>query len=163
MSQTVDEQQRAQEQADAMWSGDRASHGLGIAISDVAPGRSTARMTVRADMLNGHGMCHGGYLFLLADTAFAFACNTRGASVVAAGADVTFLAPVADGDVLVAEAVERVVRGRSGLYDVTVRRGGEPVLEFRGRSRSLPAPLPASAPGGAPSNDLPSSDGADRA
>ena len=89
-------------------------------------------------MLNGHGICHGGYLFLLADSAFAFACNTRGLPVVAQGADVAFLAPVHEGDELVATAVERVLQGRSGLYDVTVRRGEQVVLEMRGRSRALP-------------------------
>ena len=136
-------QQRAERQADEMWADDAASRALGIRISDVAPGRATARMTVRADMVNGHGICHGGYLFLLADSAFAFSCNTRGLPVVAAGADVTFLAPVHEGDELVATAVERSLRGRSGLYDVTVSRGGEPVLEFRGRSRALPPPRPA--------------------
>ena len=104
-------------------------------------------MRVTAAQVNGHGICHGGYLFLLADTAFAFACNTHGLPTVAAGADVTFLAPVREGDELVAEAVERALRGRSGLYDVTVRRDGEVVVEFRGRSRSLP---PAAAPPGAP-------------
>ena len=122
-----------------MHAADDASRSLGIEIRDVAPGRASAHMRVRPDMLNGHGICHGGYLFLLADTAFAFACNTHGPSVVASGADVDFLAPVREGDELVAEAVERVRRGRSGLYDVTVRRGAEPVLEFRGRSRVLAA------------------------
>jgi acyl-CoA thioesterase len=134
----VQEQQVAEDQVAALLAGDRATHGLGITVSGISPGRATATMTVTAAQLNGHGTCHGGYLFLLADSAFAFACNTRGASAVAAGADVTFLAPVGEGDVLVAEAVERVVRGRSGLYDVTVRRGDEPVLEFRGRSRTVP-------------------------
>ena len=134
----VQQQQVAEDQVAALLEGDAATHGLGITVSGVAPGRATATMTVTASQLNGHGTCHGGYLFLLADSAFAFACNTRGAAAVAAGADVTFLAPVAEGDVLVAEAVERVVRGRSGLYDVTVRRGDEPVLEFRGRSRTVP-------------------------
>jgi acyl-CoA thioesterase len=132
-------QQRAEQQAASMYAADTCSQGLGIGISDVAPGRATARMRVTPAMLNGHGIAHGGFLFLLADTAFAFACNTHGPSVVASGADVTFLAPVAEGDELVAEAVERVLRGRSGLYDVTVRRDGEPVLEFRGRSRALPS------------------------
>ena len=135
----ADEHDLAQRSADRMWAGDTASRELGIRLTDVGPGRATARLRVTAAMLNGHGTCHGGYLFLLADTAFAFACNTRGAPTVAAGADVTFLAPVREDDELVAEAVERVVRGRSGLYDVTVRRGEETVLEFRGRSRSLPA------------------------
>ena len=132
-------QQRAERQADAMAADDAASRALGIRVSDVAPGRATARMTVRADMVNGHGTCHGGYLFLLADSAFAFACNTHGPRVVAAGADVSFLAPAHVGDELVATAVERSLRGRSGLYDVTVRRGDEVVLELRGRSRALPA------------------------
>jgi acyl-CoA thioesterase len=130
-------QTRAEEQAAAMYAADRASQQLGIQVRDVGPGRATATMPVTDDMVNGHGICHGGYVFLLADTAFAFACNTHGASVVAAGADVTFLAPVRAGDELTAEGVERVLRGRSGLYDVTVRRGTEVVAEFRGRSRSL--------------------------
>ena len=129
---------RAQRQAEQMWQADSASRGLGIALGPVSPGLATASMTVRPDMVNGHGICHGGYLFLLADTAFAFACNTHGPPVVAAGADVTFLAPAREGDQLVATAVERVRAGRSGLYDVTVRRGEDVVLEFRGRSRVVP-------------------------
>jgi len=128
-------QQRAEQQAAQLYALDSASRALGITIGDVGPGRARAAMRVRPDMVNGHGLCHGGYLFLLADTAFAFACNTYGAPVVASGADVTFLAPVHEGDELVAEAVERARRGRSGLYDITVRRGEEPVVEFRGRSR----------------------------
>src|SRR3954471_3212891 len=131
------EQSRAEQQAAAMYAADVASQALGIQVSDVAVGRATASMRVTDAMVNGHGICHGGYVFLLADTAFAFACNTHGSAVVAAGADVTFLSPVRAGDELVAEGAERVVRGRSGLYDVTVRRGGEVVAEFRGRSRSL--------------------------
>jgi acyl-CoA thioesterase len=142
--QPVDEtpQTRAQQQAERMWSGDRASRGLGIELGPVGPGSASAAMVVRPDMVNGHGICHGGYLFLLADTAFAFACNTRGLPVVAAGADVTFLAPVREGDELVATAVERALAGRSGLYDVTVRRGDDVVLEFRGRSRAVPTRTP---------------------
>ncbi len=120
-----------------MWAADTASRSAGVRIGDVAPGRATATMRVTSTMVNGHGICHGGYLFFLADTAFAFACNTHGHPVVATGADITFLAPVREGDDLVAVAVERVVRGRSGLYDVTVTRAGEPVVEFRGRSRAL--------------------------
>ncbi len=123
-----------------MYTADLASRGLGIRISDVVPGGARATMRVTPSMVNGHGICHGGYLFLLADTAFAFACNTHGRDVVASGADVAFLAPVREGDALVATAVERVVRGRSGIYDVTVSRAGEPVLEFRGRSRVVPGP-----------------------
>ena len=130
-------QTQAEEQAAAMYAADVASQSLGIRVRDVAPGRATATMLITDTMVNGHGICHGGYVFLLADTAFAFACNTHGAAVVAAGADVTFLAPVRAGDELVAEGVERVVRGRSGLYDVTVRSGDTIVAEFRGRSRTL--------------------------
>ena len=139
-------QAQAERQAQAMYAEDRASQGLGIAITDVAPGRATATLLVTAAMVNGHGTCHGGYLFLLADTAFAFACNTHGDPAVAAGADVTFLAAVHEGEHLVAEAVERVVHGRSGLYDVTVRRDGQPVVEFRGRSRTLSGRRPTSPP-----------------
>lgn len=128
---------RAREQADALYARDPATRGLGITIAGVGPGRATASMTVLASMVNGHRTCHGGYLFLLADAAFAFACNTYGDPVVAAGADITFLGPAREGDELVAEAVERAVRGRSGLTDVTVRRGDEVLAEFRGRSRTL--------------------------
>ena len=130
-------QDLAEQQAQQMYAADVASQSLGIAVRDIAPGRATATMTVTDAMVNGHGICHGGYVFLLADTAFAFACNTHGPAVVAAGADVSVLAPVRAGDELTAEGVERAVRGRSGLYDVTVRRGTEVVAEFRGRSRAL--------------------------
>lgn len=126
----------ARQQAAELNAADGSLRPLGIDISAVAVGRATATMTVTAPMLQGHGSCHGGYLFLLADSAFAFACNTRGAAAVAAGADIEFLAPAQLGDLLVATAVERVVRGRTGLYDVTVRRGDEVLAEFRGRSRS---------------------------
>ena len=139
MEQTADPQQRAEQQAAQMYASDTASRSLGIEVCAVAPGRATVTMTVGAAMVNGHGICHGGYLFLLADTAFAFSCNTHGVPVVASGADVTFLAPVREGDVLVAHGVERALRGRSGLYDVTVLRGDEAVAEFRGRSRAVPA------------------------
>jgi acyl-CoA thioesterase len=126
-----------QERAAALLAADLAAQSLGIEISSVDVGRATATMTVRREMVNGHGTCHGGYLFLLADSAFAFACNSRGPATVASGADVEFLAPVAAGEVLVAEAVEVVMRGRSGVYDVAVRRGDDVVAVFRGRSRAL--------------------------
>src|SRR5947209_14839039 len=125
-----------------MYAADAASQALGIAISDVAPGSAIASMRVRDDMTNGHGICHGGYIFTLADTAFAFACNTYDDVTVAAGADITFLEPVSNGADLIATAVELNRRGRSGLYDVTVRTDeGAVVAEFRGRSRSLGRPL----------------------
>ena len=125
---------QARQAADQMYADDLASQSLGIVISDVAPGRATATMRVTAAMVNGHGIAHGGYIFLLADTAFAFACNTYGATVARA-AEIVFVQPARDGEELVAEAHERVSFGRSGVYDVTVRRaGGDVVAEFRGHS-----------------------------
>lgn len=130
----------ARHQAAELLAVDEATRGLGITIDEVEPGRARATMTVRPDMLNGHGSCHGGYVFLLADTAFAFACNTHGSPVVAAGADIAFLAPVRAGDELVAVGVERALAGRSGIYDVTVTGpAGLVVAEFRGRSRQVAA------------------------
>jgi phenylacetic acid degradation protein PaaD len=129
--------------AAAMWESDLASRSLGIEISGVSPGRAVARLTVTDTMVNGHAIAHGGYVFLLADTAFAFACNTYGQMTVARGADITFVAPAREGDDLEAVAVERHRAGRNGIYDVTVRRreSGEVVAEFRGHSRELSARL----------------------
>jgi acyl-CoA thioesterase len=128
--------------AESMYAADRASQRLGIEVTDVSSGCATASMEVREDMANGHGICHGGYLFTLADTAFAFACNTYDDRTVAAGADISFLEPVSVGERLTARATERARRGRSGVYDVTVARSdGTTVAEFRGRSRSLGTPL----------------------
>src|SRR5579863_76295 len=124
----------------AMFAADQASLGLGMELVEVGDGTAVVRMAVRADMLNGHRIGHGGYVFLLADTAFACACNSRGPVTVAAGADISFIAPVREGEVLVARAAERVSFGRSGIYDVTVRRGDEVVAEFRGRSREVGRP-----------------------
>jgi acyl-CoA thioesterase len=123
-----------------LFNGDAASHGLGIELIAAGEGTAMTRMAVTAAMVNGHGTAHGGYVFLLADAAFAYACNSpRGPVTVASGADITFVAPAHVGDVLVAEAVERTRFGRSGLYDVTVyRAAGDDrtvVAEFRGRSR----------------------------
>jgi phenylacetic acid degradation protein PaaD len=127
--------------AEAMYAADHASRHLGITIEDVGPGRAVARMAVTETMINGHDLCHGGYLVLLADTAFAFACNTYNRRTVAQGLDVTFLRPARLGDTLVAQAGELARRGRTGIYDVTVSRltadGAEVVAEFRGRSREL--------------------------
>lgn len=120
-----------------MFDRDIASKALGIELLDAGDGQATVRMRVTGDMVNGHAMTHGGYVFTLADTAFACACNTRGPVTVAAGADITFLRPTAPGDVLTAYARERVTQGRSGIYDVTVTRDGEVVAEFRGRSREI--------------------------
>jgi acyl-CoA thioesterase len=122
-----------------MFDRDTASKSLGIELLDAGNGQATARMRVTAEMVNGHGMTHGGFVFLLADTAFACACNSHGPVTVAAGADISFLAATREGDVLTAYAQERATKGRSGIYDVTVTCEGDVVAEFRGRSRRLPA------------------------
>src|SRR3954449_11732418 len=108
--------------ATAMVEADLAARHLGIELESIGPGRATARMTVAETMVNGHGTAHGGYLFLLADTAFAVACNTYGEPTVARACDIVFLRPAHAGDELVATAVERTRAGRSGIYDVIVRR-----------------------------------------
>lgn len=120
-----------------MWAGDRASQALGMSLEDVAPGTATLRMTLREDMVNGHDIGHGGFTFTLADSAFAFACNSYNRRTVAAGAEVRFLAPTRLGDVLVASAVERSRDGRDGVYDVTVTVGDTVVATFVGRSREI--------------------------
>ena len=120
-----------------MLANDPASTALGIRALELGDGVARLAMAVTRTMINGHGIGHGGYVFLLADTAFACACNRRGSVTVAAQAEIDFIAVVHEGDELVAEAVERVRFGRSGIYDITVRRGDEVVAEFRGRSRTL--------------------------
>jgi acyl-CoA thioesterase len=128
---------------EAMMAGDLASRSLGIELTGQGQGRAVTRMRVRDDMVNGHAMAHGGLIFTLADTAFACACNSFGPVTVAASAEIVFIAPARAGDVLEAEAVLRTRFGRSGLYDVTVRRDGEVIAEFRGRSHQLgPGPGP---------------------
>jgi acyl-CoA thioesterase len=124
--------------AAALHERDRTCRALGIRLDDVAPGHARVRMTVADTMVNGHGAAHGGYLFLLADAAFSFASNTHAPVAVAQAAHVTFLAPVSAGDELVATATERVRHGLCGIYDVTVRRDGAAVVEFRGHSVLLP-------------------------
>ena len=144
-----DAQALAQRCADVMWAQDRASRRLGMSAPEVAPGRATITVRVGEDMVNGQGNCHGGYLATLADSAFAFACNTHGEMTVAAGFDIAFVRPARLGDRLTATAIERARFGRSGLYDVTVARDdGELIAEFRGRSRSLGRPLPGVAGAG---------------
>jgi len=124
-----------------MWAADAASQSLGMRLGRVAPGAAVLSMAITPAMINGHGICHGGYIFTLADSAFAFACNTYGETVVAVGADINFITPARLGEELVATASERFRGGRSGLYDVTVvtRSEGRVVAEFRGRSRTLVA------------------------
>jgi acyl-CoA thioesterase len=123
--------------AERMFAADEASRGLGIELLEAGAGAARLRMTVTDVMVNGHGIAHGGYVFLFADTAFACACNSHGPVTVAAGAEISFIAPVRSGDVLTAVAEERISYGRSGIYDVRVLRGDEVVAEFRGRSRVL--------------------------
>jgi acyl-CoA thioesterase len=128
----------AQASAQAMWANDNASRGLGMTLVSVAPGDAVLSMTVRKDMVNGHGICHGGFMFTLADSAFAFACNSHGEPAVAQQCAVTFIRPVREGEVLTAHATERSRVGRGGIYDVTVHAtNGDAVAEFRGHSRTI--------------------------
>jgi acyl-CoA thioesterase len=124
--------------ANKMWLEDRASQGLGMSLQRIAPGEAVLSMTVRKDMTNGHGICHGGFIFTLADSTFAFACNTYDQRTVAQQCAVTFLQPVREGETLTAHAVERTRVGRGGIYDVTVRDGSNTIVaEFRGHSRTI--------------------------
>ncbi|MGN6035866.1 hydroxyphenylacetyl-CoA thioesterase PaaI [Brevibacterium casei] len=131
--------------AAAMYANDRASQHLGITLDDHGPGWAQCSMTVTDIMANGHEITHGGYIFLFADTTFAMACNYPGSVTVASGGDITFLKPTRIGDELVAHGREIVKPGRSGIYDVEVKRGDEIVAVYRGRSRTLPAPKPATS------------------
>ncbi|WLP89271.1 hydroxyphenylacetyl-CoA thioesterase PaaI [Gordonia sp. NB41Y] len=123
--------------ARTMFDADVASRASGIVLDELGPGRARMSMQVTATMVNGHGITHGGFVFLLADTAFAMACNSGSDAAVAARADIRFLRPTRLGDTLVAEAVERERFGRNGIYDVTVRCGDHVVAEFRGDSRTI--------------------------
>lgn len=121
--------------ADSMWSRDRATQALGMRIEAIRPGYARISMPVREDMLNGHHICHGGLIFTLADTAFAYACNSYNKNTVASACHIDFLAPGREGDTLQAEAVEQSASGRTGVYDVTVRDGeGRTLALFRGKS-----------------------------
>jgi len=131
----TDPQALADAVTQAMWSRDRATQGLGIQILSVKPGYALFAMPVRGDMVNGHHICHGGFIFTLADSTFAFACNSYNQNTVASSCNIDFLAPAREGDVLEAEAVERSLAGRTGVYDITVRtRNGKTVALFRGKS-----------------------------
>jgi len=118
-----------------MYSRDRAAQALGIKIVRVQPGASLLTMTVRSDMVNGHHICHGGMIFSLADTAFAYACNSYNKNTVASACHIDFLAPAKEGETLEAEAVEQSAAGRTGVYDITVRNNhGKTIALFRGKS-----------------------------
>ncbi len=123
---------------DKLYGSDQASQMLGMTIDSIAPGSARVSMRVRPDMVNGHGICHGGLIFALADSAFAFACNSHGDNTVAAGAAIEFLSPGRIGDLLTASASERWRAGRSGIYEIEVRNDrGEAVALFRGRSHQV--------------------------
>jgi acyl-CoA thioesterase len=130
-----DPQALAEQVAAAMFARDGASQALGMRIVDVAPGAATLAMRVRADMVNGHAICHGGLIFTLADSAFAFACNSYKLTTVASGCSIEFLAPAREGDELTARARERSAAGRTGVYDIEVaNQRGEAIALFRGKS-----------------------------
>jgi acyl-CoA thioesterase len=124
--------------AQAMYEADACSRALGIELKEVRPGYARMQMNVRDDFLNGHGICHGGLVFTLADSTFAFACNSYNINTVAAGCSIEFLLAVKGGDRLSAEAVEQSLTGRTGIYDIRVtNRAGETVAMFRGKSSQI--------------------------
>jgi acyl-CoA thioesterase len=143
---TRDAAEMAQACADAMWADDKASRAMGMCVEKVGPGFALLSMSVGMDMVNGHGLCHGGYIFALADSALAFACNSHNQRHVAQHCQIAYLAPARLGMRLLAEARERFRGERSGIYDVTVRtEAGETIAEFRGHSRSIPGALVSEA------------------
>jgi len=134
-SEGHDAQALAERVAARMFESDRASRALGMRIESIAPGRAAMTMIVRDDMVNGHAICHGGYIFLLADSTFAFACNSYNRNTVAQGCSIDYLAPAHAGDVLRASGVERSRTGRTGVYDIEVRsQHGTTIALFRGKS-----------------------------
>lgn len=138
MSQQPDPQTVALATAEAMIQRDNATRGMGIALAEIRPGYARMQMTVRSDMLNGHQTCHGGFIFTLADSAFAFACNSYNIVTVAAGCSIDYLAPGFAGDVLQAEAVEQSRSGKTGIYDIAVtNQDGKKIALFRGKSHQL--------------------------
>ena len=135
---TMSAQEMAQACADTMWSNDKASQALGMRIEYIAPSEARLSMVVREDMTNGQAICHGGMIFTLADSAFAFACNGYNQRAVAQQGAITFLAPAFEGDTLSAHAREIVRKGRGGLYDVRIsNQDGALIAEFRGHSRTV--------------------------
>ena len=133
-----DPQRLAELAGKTMYERDPASQALGMTLDAIRPGYARMRMRVREDMLNGHGTCHGGYIFMLADSAFAFACNSHNFNTVGAGCAIDYLAPGRAGDVLVAEAVEQALSGKTGVYDVVVTdQDGRKVALFRGKSHRV--------------------------
>ncbi len=135
---SAEAQSLAERVAAEMFARDRASQAMGMRISKVGPGRAELTMTVRADMLNGHATCHGGFIFTLADSAFAFACNSANLTTVASGCSIDFITPAREDDLLTAIGKERSLSGRTGVYDIEVRnQRGETVALFRGKSHRV--------------------------
>jgi acyl-CoA thioesterase len=122
----------------AMYERDPASQKLGMTLDEIRPGYARMSMRVRDDMLNGHSTCHGGYIFMLADSAFAFACNSHNFVTVGAGCTIDYLAPGREGDLLTAEATEQALTGKTGVYDIVVtNQEGRKVALFRGKSHRV--------------------------
>ncbi|WP_336056840.1 hydroxyphenylacetyl-CoA thioesterase PaaI [Nitratireductor sp. CH_MIT9313-5] len=131
-------QEVAERSCGSMWARDEASRWLGLKLEEVAPGQATVSLKVEKHHTNGHGICHGGFIFTLADSAFALACNSYNQTVVAQQNSITFIAPARLDDLLVAEAREVCRSGRSGIYDVAVKnQKGELIAAFRGNSRQI--------------------------
>jgi len=135
---TKDPQALAELAGKTMYERDPASRALAMTLIEIRPGYARMSMPVRADMLNGHGTCHGGYIFMLADSAFAFACNSHNFNTVGAGCTIDYLAPGREGDLLVAEAVEQALSGKTGVYDIVVsNQEGRKLALFRGKSHRV--------------------------
>ncbi|MDN4057824.1 hydroxyphenylacetyl-CoA thioesterase PaaI [Massilia sp. YIM B02769] len=135
---TKDAQALAELAGKTMYERDPASKGLGMTLDEIRPGYARMSMRVRPDMLNGHASCHGGFIFTLADSAFAFACNSHNFNTVGAGCTIDYLAPGREGDLLTAEAQEQALAGKTGVYDVTVTNGeGKTIALFRGKSHRV--------------------------
>jgi acyl-CoA thioesterase len=133
-----DPQSLAELAGKAMYERDPASQKLGMTLDEIRPGYARMSMPVRGDMLNGHGTCHGGYIFMLADSAFAFACNSHNHVTVGAGCTIDYLAPGREGDLLAAEAVEQALAGKTGVYDIVVtNQEGRKIALFRGKSHRV--------------------------
>lgn len=145
----TDRQELAEAVRESMYRRDRATRVLGITVETIAPGSARCRMTVREDMVQGHATCHGGIVFTLADTAFAYACNAYNRATVALGAEITFVAPARAGDVLIATAGERSRAGRTGVYDIDVaKEDGTLIALFRGTSYETRGVVVPSTDGG---------------
>jgi len=139
---TMTPKQRAEKSAAAMWAGDQASKWAGMEITQMDEGTAVLQLTVAQHHCNGHGICHGGVTFMLADSSFAFACNSRNQATVAQHNTISFTAPGRLGDQLTATAREVSLIGRSGIYDVTVtNQQGQTIAEFRGMSRAIKGQL----------------------